>query len=381
MKFKIFGLSEKYYKIVTAIVTIVVTLGCFVYYDGLDDKGNTFVVATLYAAFLFIVGLYLSYMSNCISNKLYERKNEYIMLRRLNDIFSTSCMTSLDSYSDISLAVISFQTFSGRTKGYISSDEKKKAVSHVVPIEVMMESHPQLNHRNLEQEKRYIREVGFTFEPKLQKVEDSYKGEYYRLKNSIQDKINEYIAENKIELNTRGGFFEINLLDTNYEDWCDEYICEKSSEKKEALIEYIYGLINDKQNDLENLERKKKQLVKYYQKCNKRIQSNLKRMNRTYGNRLDFVINTKEDILEELALLFDRIERIERNIESMTSDSMDRISECNENVCGLYSELSELYENIVSEIQIDIEMLEEDLGIEFDVKGKFKELMERHKKK
>ena len=381
MKFKIFGLSEKYYKIVTAIVTIVVTMGCFVYYAGLDDKGNTFVVATLYAAFLFIVGLYLSYMSNCISNKLYERKNEYIMLRRLNDIFSTSCMTSLDSYSDISFAVISFQTFSGRTKGYISSDEKKKAVSHVVPIEVMMESNPQLNHSDLEQEKHYIREVGFTFEPKLQKVEDSYKGEYYRLKNSIQDKINEYIAENKIELNTRGGFFEINLLDTNYEDWCDEYICEKSSEKKEALIEYIYGLINDKQNDLENLERKKKQLVKYYQKCNKRIQSNLKRMNRTYGNRLDFVINTKEDILEELALLFDRIERIERNIESMTSDSMDRISECNENVCGLYSELSELYENIVSEIQIDIEMLEEDLGIEFDVKGKFKELMERHKKK
>lgn len=381
MKFKIFALSEKYYKIVTAIFTIVVTLGCFVYYDGLDDKGNTFVVATLYAAFLFIVGLYLSYMSNCISNKLYERKNEYIMLRRLNDIFSTSCMTSLDSYSDISFAVISFQTFSGRTKGYISSDEKKKAVSHVVPIEVMMESNPQLNHSDLEQEKHYIREVGFTFEPKLQKVEDSYKGEYYRLKNSIQDKINEYIAENKIELNTRGGFFEINLLDTNYEDWCDEYVSEKSSEKKEALIEYIYGLINDKQNDLENLERKKKQLVKYYQKCNKRIQSNLKRMNRTYGNRLDFVINTKEDILEELALLFDRIERIERNIESMTSDSMDRISECNGNVCGLYSELSELYENIVSEIQIDIEMLEEDLGIEFDVKAKFKELMERHKKK
>lgn len=303
------------------------------------------------------------------------------MLRRLNDIFSTSCMTSLDSYSDISLAVISFQTFSGKTKGYISGDEKKKAISHVVPIEVMMESHPQLNHRNLEQEKRYIREVGFTFEPKLQKVEDSYKGEYYRLKNSIQDKINEYIAENKIELNTRGGFFEIDLLDTNYEDWCNEYVSEKSSETKENLIEYIYGVINDKQKDFDNLERKKKQLVKYYQKCNKRIQSNLKRMNRTYGNRLDFVINAKEDILEELTLLFDRIERIERSIESMTSDSMDKISECNENICGLYSALSELYDNIVSEIQVDIEMLEEDLGIEFDVKEKFKELLERHKKK
>lgn len=147
------------------------------------------------------------------------------------------------------------------------------------------------------------------------------------------------------------------------------------------MIEYIYGLINDKQNDFENLERKKKTLVKYYQKCNKRIQSNLKIMNQTYGNRLDFVINAKEDILEELTLLFDRIERIEHSIESMTSDSMDKISECNENICGLYSALSELYDNIVSEIQVDIEMLEEDLGIEFDVKEKFKELLERHKKK
>lgn len=82
MKFRIFSLSEKLYKTVTSIITIGVTIGCFLYYNKLDDKSDTFVIATVYAAFLFIVGLYLSYMSNNISNKLIERKNEYIMLRR-----------------------------------------------------------------------------------------------------------------------------------------------------------------------------------------------------------------------------------------------------------------------------------------------------------
>lgn len=95
-------------------------------------------------------------------------------------------------------------------------------------------------------------------------------------------------------------------------------------------------------------------------------------MNDTYGNRLEFIINTKEDILAELELLSERIESIERIIES---------KECNNNISELHSELWELQENIVSEIQVSIVMLEEDLGIEFDSKEKFKELMTRHKEK
>ncbi|BCJ95056.1 hypothetical protein acsn021_26250 [Anaerocolumna cellulosilytica] len=381
MKFKIFSLSEKLYRMVTALVTIGVTIGCFVYYNKLDDKGDTFVIATVYAAFLFIVGLYLSYMSNSISNKLYERKNEYIMLRRLNEIFSTSCMTSLDSYRDICFAVISFQAFSGRTKGYISKDEKKKAIKHTVPLEFMMEPQTQIDNNNSAKEKHYIKEIGFKFEPKLQKVEDSYNLEYSKLKASIQETINAYITKNKIELNIRGGFFELDLLETNYDDWCNEYVSEKSSEKKEALIQYLYKIIDVKQTDFSNLDIKKKQIVKYYRKCNKRIQSNLKRMNHTYGNRLEFIIKIKEDILEELESLSDRIERIECIIESKASDSINTINECNRNISGIYSELQELQENIVTEIQVDIEMLEEDLGIEFNSKEKFKELMRRRKEK
>lgn len=381
MKFKIFSLSEKWYRIVTSIITIVVTIGCFQYYNKLDDKGDTFIIATIYAAFLFIVGLYLSYMSNNISNKLYERKNEYIMLKRLNEIFSTSCMESLNSYKDINLAVISFQVFSGRTEEHISRSEKRKAIAHTVPLDFMMEPQAQIDNNDLTKEKHYIKEIGFKFEPKLQKVEDSYNWEYSKLKTSIQDKINGHITENGIELSIHGGFFELDLLDTNYEDWCNEYVSEESLEKKEALIQYIYKIINGKQDDFRNLDDKKKQLVKYYEKCKKRIQSNLKRMNDTYGNRLEYIINAKEDILAELESLSDRLERIENNLESKVSDARDAINDCDNNISGIYSELQVIQGNIVNEIQVNIEMLEEDLGIEFDTKEKFNELMRRHQEK
>ncbi len=378
MKFNIFSLLERYYKVVTALITIGVTVECFVYYYKLDDKSETFIVATIYAAYLFIVGLYLSYMSNNISNKLYERKNDYIMLKRLNEIFSISCMTSLNSYKDISFAIISFQVFTGRAKRNISKDAKKKAIIATVPFDFMIEPQAQIDNE-LSEERHYIKEIGFKFEPKLQKVEDSYSSEYAKLKVSIQENINTFIAENKIELNIYGGFFELDLLTTNYEDWCNEHVSEKSAESKEILIQYIYKTIYGKQAEFHNLEKKKIHLIKYYNKCNKRIQKNLKLMNNTYGNRLEFIINSKEDILVQLELLSDRIEKMERNIDSKISDSIDVTNECCSDISDMQSNLRELHENIVDELQINFVMLEEDLGMEFDTKEKFKELLKRYK--
>ena len=101
-------------------------------------------------------------------------------------------------------------------------------------------------------------------------------------------------------------------------------------------------------------------------------------MNHTYGNRLEFVINTKEDVLEELRLLLNRVEKIGSDLESKVSESIEIVDEYDKKICGIYSKIQDLYEDIVSEIQVDIIMLEEDLGIEFDKKEKFKELIKRH---
>lgn len=94
-------------------------------------------------------------------------------------------MTSLNSYKDICSAVISFQVYSGRTRNCVSRDEKKKAILHTVPLDIMMEPQAQIDNNDSTKEKHYINEIGFNFEPKLQKVEDSFCREYSKLKTFI----------------------------------------------------------------------------------------------------------------------------------------------------------------------------------------------------
>lgn len=377
MKFTIFGFSEKYYKIITAFITIGVTIGCFIYYFGLQDKGDTFIIATVYAAFLFVVGLYLSYMSNSIITKMYQRRNEYIMLTRLDDIFSKACLKSLDSYSDIEKAIISFQVFSGRNREKNSKEDKKKAINNTIPMDLLMQQHPLIENVELSYQGVSIREIGFELNPHLLEVENSFLQKYSEIKVDLQNCINRYITENGIKMNSKAWFFEPNLLETNYEDWCNENVTEDGTGKKEMLIQYIFDVIASKESEFGCLEKKKKQVVKYYKKCDMKIQKNLKRMKDTYGNQMDFVVKTKEDILIEVERLSEKIDVIENLIESKASEAIEAVNNCDNKIYQLNSGLRTLQDNIVDEVRVDIEMLEEDLGIELYAKEKFKEMMKR----
>lgn len=379
MKFYIFRFWEKYYKVITAIVTIVVTIGCFVYYYNLDNKSDTFIIATVYAGFLFIVGIYLSYMSNSALSKLFQRRNEYIMLTRLDELFSTSCMTSLETYKDITMAIIAFQVFSGRNKDKYDKEEKKKAITNTIPLDFVIKEQPKLDNIELEYRGYSIREIGFMFEPKLQEVEDNFMYKYSEIKDSIQEAINNYISENGIKLNIIGGFFELDLFCTNYENWCNEHVNVESLDKKEDLITYIFQIIDSKTLDLEILEKRKHKLIRYYSKCDKKIQRNLKRMNDTYGYRMEYMVKTKDEIIEKLNNILVRMDEVENTINYNTSKLMESTNECDRNISVLTSEMCNVEENLIGEIQVDIEMLEEDLGMEIDAKDKFKEMFKRRR--
>lgn len=349
MKFYIFSWSEKYYKFVTAIITIAVTIGCFVYYNNLVNKSDTFVMATTYAAFLFIVGLYVSYKTNNISNKLYERKNEYITLKRLDEIFNTSSMTSLTSYEDIINAIITFQVFSGRNGIKVSNDKKKTAITKMVPLDFLIEPKPKVENIAIQQKKHYINQIGFKFMTKLQKREDDYINCYDNLKLNFHSSVNKYISDNGIVLTILGRFSELYFMGVDCENWCNQYVAEESKDKKEELIQFIYQTIKNNQVEFNSLEKKKKKISQYYKKCNKQIQDNLTRMNSIYGNRMEFIINTKEDLMIEIENVLDEIERIKQLIESKNSDMIDKLNECNDNISGLYIELQE--EKFTSEIE------------------------------
>lgn len=362
MKFNIFSLSEKYYKIVTMIIVVVVTISCFVYYYSLDDKSDTFIVSTLYATFTFIVGLYLSYKSSTINDKIYERKSCYITLLRLEELFSSICMTSIVSNKDAALHVITFQVFTGRIDKEISNEEKKKAVIGTVALNTLMEHKPeiditytengmysQIEGYRIAKEKHYINEIGFKFTKKLQRIEDEFLNLYRSIKSQFEDIVNTYISENNIQL-TIYRFNEWDLLDTDYESWCEKYIKEESRDKKEGLIEFIYKTIGELQEQFNDLESKKFRLIKYYKKCNDHVQKNLKRMKATYGNKLEYIINAKDDVMIELKAISQRLDDIERLISNgtTTEEIYERLEYCNKSVDGLYDKLLETEENLIN---------------------------------
>ena len=95
---------------------------------------------------------------------------------------------------------------------------------------------------------------------------------------------------------------------------------------------------------------------------------------------MEYIVKTKDDIIDKMDIILERIDEVENIIKYNESDTMDATNKCNRNVSGLYSELQEMQENLITEIQVDVEMLEEDLGMEIDAKEKFKEMMKRGRK-
>lgn len=172
---------------------------------------------------------------------------------------------------------------------------------------------------------------------------------YRSIKSQFEDIVNTYISENNIQL-TIYRFNEWDLLDTDYESWCEKYIKEESRDKKEGLIEFIYKTIGELQEQFNDLESKKFRLIKYYKKCNDHVQKNLKRMKATYGNKLEYIINAKDDVMIELKAISQRLDDIERLISNgtTTEEIYERLEYCNKSVDGLYDKLLETEENLIN---------------------------------
>lgn len=116
IKFDIIKIWERVYKKIVILLVVGITIWSVNWYLNLNDKSDTFIVSTLYALFLFGMGIYLNYMENKIDEKFYERKDYYLVLLRLKAMFNTM---NLENYSDedVFSAIISFKTFTGRSDG------------------------------------------------------------------------------------------------------------------------------------------------------------------------------------------------------------------------------------------------------------------------
>lgn len=355
MKFKIFSIYELMYKTVTYIIVMGVTIAAICYYFSLGDKSDTFIVATLYAMFLFIVGLYLSYMDKKIGDKIYERRSIYLNLLRIKDLLSEDNL-DFSTTRNAKLTIIACRVLSGRSEES-SSKEKKTAVFQTISLDNLIEADMRYQRpQNIKH--HYIDENGFKFTSKIDKYEKEYLNLELSLQGEITNAINSYIESNQIKLKVLS-FNELDLLDTNYEEWCDIYI-DEVDERKESAKKYIYEKIESLRTRLDNLEEKRRNIEKYYKKCSKKIAWNIKRIETVYGDRLRHIISSDSNIMQalnEIKECLDEIQREQANY-GQINDVEHSVEDCRMAINNLYSKVIEAEESIVASINI----LQDDIG-------------------
>lgn len=249
-----------------------------------------------------------------------------------------------------------------------------------MPLDILVEHKPMIEYCQKEEHVHYINAIGFKFTTKLQKLEEGYREYHLKVSSAFENAINCYIKKNNIYL-TVSKFQELDLLDINYENWCDTNLKEESKGKKEELVEVIYKTLDSMQTEFNILDNKKRKLISYYKNCNDQIQKNLKRMRSTYGNRLEFLIDTRDDIIIGIDAVSHRLDEIQQSINynNIAEEIKDSLNECNNNINVLYERLVKTEENLIEQMDMSIIHLEEAIGIKTDVKDEFKKLIKLRK--
>lgn len=321
MKFKVFSIGEIIGKAFSYITVLVVSIGAIAYYFIVEDKSDTYIVATLYAAFLFLAGIYLSNRDKKIDSLIYQREDYYVMFGKLRALFETR--GNLESDDDMKSFIISFWVFSGRGD-------------------------------NSEMKNPRIRECGFRFTNKLNQLEQNYFTKLGNMERWFQKEINNFLHDSiKVE---RIFFSEMSFLQTNYEEWCNKNISDKES--RDAAKNYIYSLVESKRSDIDDLELKRKSLKKYYEKCYKKLLWNINRIEVVYGDALQNLIYQDEQVLQEMDDVKIKLDELRGMTEELAScveqdlrdDYFQKIDEVYELIKNAHIDIINVLEEKIEEV-------------------------------
>lgn len=294
MRFEIFGIHEKIYKWIALASVLGVSITSFLYYLQLKDKSDTFLIAISYALFLFIIGIYMTNMSEVTRNLFYRRKEQYIVLKKLNSVFSAKSVHSC-SDNDVISFIISHKVFTGRY-------EKQKG------------------------ETKYIAQNGFKYKKKYLVLEDRFCEQHANILIDFNSRINEYIDLNKLNKKVKYiHLSQINIFIDDLQGWHTKYL-ELSPSQTNGFTEFSNQLIQDLEKSINELKRIKNKLIKMNIKYHQKINKEIKKIEKIYGNKLIDDIYKLDNISYGLSVLerlitdvgakmlkFDSVEEIQVN--------------------------------------------------------------------
>jgi|BioPla2DNA2_1021312.scaffolds.fasta_scaffold21973_2 hypothetical protein len=319
MDFKVTGWLERNYKWLVALLVIVISVGGIFYYISLKDKSDTFIAATLYALFLFAAGTFINYMSNKIDDKIQDRIEIYLNIQKVYNFFKSSFDDNAIDFESTKRRIISFQVFTNRTETMIEKE--------FVP---------------------YIKQIGLKFNDKELEKENEFLELYSKVSQFITNIIEGYIIDNGISITCRNVIIR-DISNFKPELWCKEYLSDYDADGRK-MINYIYAKLNDINGEYSKLETLHKQISKLYFIYYNRSKRNIKQIEKMYGNKLQYIINQRHEILDNFDYLYKLLEGLENRI-SLQIDEHDEKNENNVECLDKISALMDSLSNDVEEIK------------------------------
>ncbi|HEY5561217.1 MAG TPA: hypothetical protein VIK72_05565 [Clostridiaceae bacterium] len=317
MRFTIINIWERIYKKIIVSFVILITIINVGLYLNLTDKSDTFVFSTLYTLLLFIIGIIVNFMEKKIDGKFYDRKDCYFMLKRLKDLFKT---IKLKNYSveDVRDEIIWFKTFSCR-------------------------------YERIKGGQPYIYEQGFKFDYTELDLETKFLEKYDNLFKKLNNCIQDYIKENSIS--TKVTFTHIDSIYFDVAGWCSKY-CNLKDEELNKMEKYIYDQIIGLQFEMKELETLMKKVTRLYSSYRKKVEWNIKKVEKAYGKRIEYEFYKEDKYINEIIKLRADVMKVNDNISSKDEheELLDNFCEIKENINRLNEKIDSLEDEIISEI-------------------------------
>lgn len=252
MKFSVFGKWEVVNRPFRIIVTICVTVVTICYYWLKERGGDTFLISTGYALFLFVVGIYATYRNGLVENRFIRRANSYLMLRKLDELFgSKNDYSTIEGMTEF---VILFRLFTGRADGV----DKGRAI---------------------------VRESGFCFTQKLADLEvlflnEEGEGKKEKYRRKLEKKYKCYCKKVK---------WNILRIENVYGDRLNDYLY--SDEQILDILSVVESKIDDIDSRLSNLETAIEEKYSFTEKDRKDINVLFDKVNEELGDIVDRLEN------------------------------------------------------------------------------------------
>lgn len=314
MKFNATTWMDRHYKKVSWLVVIFASLLVFGFYCKVPDKSDMFIPSTLYALFLFAIGVFNSNRASRIDSLFVDRVDTYLNLKRSKELFNT--LSFSNDYEKTKSNIFWFQAFSGRLP---RSDASKI---------------------------RYIKEKGFSFEFDKLNIEKEYCELYNKLIQTLQNDISLFVKDNCIDLKKPNFVMEASIF-SNSQTWYETTFIV-TDDNRTIISNFISEKMFELKADLSKLAKLKRKIDKLYCGYKEDIDKNISSIQKMYGVKLISYIAEDNGRHADMDFFIEQMETLKNEIVGYVENNDDKLDACSDKLDDVSSDLNKIFDVLSS---------------------------------